>query len=428
MARDGDHPDDLVYDWNLSDLPAGPSLPIGLDDETLRDGLQGPSVTDPPIEMKGRILRAMDALGIDTADVGLPGAGPKAVADSTALCRQIVEEKLSIRPNCAARTMGRDIEPIARIASSTGLPVEACLFIGSSAIRQYAEDWSIDLLQQRTEESVRFAVREGLPVMYVTEDTCRAHPDTLRRLYRTAIDCGARRLCVTDTVGHATPHGAMQVVRFVARIVEESGASVGIDWHGHRDRGLGLANTLAAIAAGATRVHGCALGIGERAGNTPMDLILVNLKLLGWIDRDLTGLGEYCRLVSEGCRVPIPSNYPVVGPDAFETGTGVHAAAVIKALRKNDPWLADRVYSGVPASDFGFRQTIRIGPMSGRSNVIFWMEQRGMEPKDDVIDRIYSAAKSSDRLLEEDEIRELAGPPKTSAAGRPRISGARRRS
>jgi isopropylmalate/homocitrate/citramalate synthase len=427
MALDSDHPADLVYDWNMSDPPAKPSHPILLDDETLRDGLQGPSVTDPPIDVKGRILRAMDALGIDTADVGLPGAGPKAVADSTALCRQIVKEKLSIRPNCAARTMTRDIEPIARLASSTGLAVEACLFIGSSAIRQYAEDWSLDLLLQRTADAVRFAVKEGLPVMYVTEDTSRAHPDTLRRLYRTAIDCGARRLCVTDTVGHATPHGAAQVVRFVARIVEESGASVGIDWHGHRDRGLGLANTLAAIGAGATRVHGCALGIGERAGNTPMDLILVNLKLLGWIERDLTGLGEYCRLVSEGCRVPIPSNYPVVGRDAFETGTGVHAAAVIKALRKNDQWLADRVYSGVPASDFGFHQTIRVGPMSGRSNVIFWMEQHGLDPKDDVIDRIYAAAKNSDRLLEEEEILELAGAPKTSAADRSRLSPPHRR-
>jgi 2-isopropylmalate synthase len=252
-------------------------------------------------------------------------------------------------------------------------------------------------------------VKEGLPVMYVTEDTSRAHPETLRRLYTTAIRCGARRLCVTDTVGHATPHGAAQVIRFVASIAGESGGDVGIDWHGHRDRGLGLANTLAAIAAGASRVHGCALGLGERAGNAPMDLILVNLKLLGLIDRDLTGLGEYCRLVSEGCRVPIPSNYPVVGKDAFETGTGVHAAAVIKAMRKNDAWLADRVYSGVPASDFGFRQKIRIGPMSGRSNVLFWLEQQGIVPEDDVIDRIFAAAKRSDRLLEDGEILALVG-------------------
>jgi len=415
MTQDDGRPVDLIYDWNQAGAAPKPPVSIALDDETLRDGLQGPSVTDPPIEVKKAMLRAMNALGIDTADVGLPGAGPKAVADVTALCRQIADEKLSIRPNCAARTMVRDVEPIARIAASTGMPVETCLFIGSSAIRQYTEDWSIDLLLKRTEESIRFAVQEGLPVMYVTEDTSRAHPETLRRLYRTAIECGARRVCVTDTVGHATPHGAAQVIRFVAGIVKDCGAEVGIDWHGHRDRGLGLANTLAAVTAGASRVHGCALGIGERAGNTPMDLILVNLKLLGWIDRDLTRLGEYGRLVSEGCRVPIPSGYPVIGPDAFETGTGVHAAAVIKALRKNDLWLADRVYSGVPASDFGFTQGIRIGPMSGRSNVVFWLERQGIEPADDLVNRIYDAAKRSDRLLEDHEILALVQAARSTA-------------
>ena len=418
MTRNAGHQADLIYDWNQVGSIPKPPASIALDDETLRDGLQGPSVTDPPIQMKMTILRAMNALGVDTADVGLPGAGPKAVADSTALCRQIAEERLSIRPNCAARTMVRDIEPIARIASSSGVPVETCLFIGSSAIRQYTEDWSIDLLLRRTQESIEFAVKEGLPVMYVTEDTSRAHPETLRRLYRTAIECGARRICVTDTVGHATPHGAAEVIRFVAGIVRDSGEEVGIDWHGHRDRGLGLANTLAALAAGASRVHGCALGIGERTGNAPMDLILVNLKLLGWIDRDLTGLGDYCRLVSESCRVPIPSNYPVLGRDAFETGTGVHAAAVIKALRKNDLWLADRVYSGVPGSDFGFTQRIRVGPMSGRSNVVFWLEQQGIEPADELVDRIYDAAKRSDRLLEDREILALVGPGLRSAPPR----------
>jgi 2-isopropylmalate synthase len=406
-----ERPDDLIHDWNLAGRPPKPAGRIDLDDETLRDGLQGPSVTDPPIEMKRRILQAMDALGIDTADVGLPGAGPKAVADVEALCREIVRGRLKIRPNCAARTMIRDIEPIARIVSRVGIPIETCLFIGSSAIRRYTEDWTIDTLLRHTEESISFAIREGLPVMYVTEDTMRADPDTIRRLYAAAIRCGAKRICVTDTVGHATPHGVTELIRFVASVVRESGEKIGIDWHGHRDRGLDLPNTLAAIVAGADRVHGCALGIGERAGNTPMDLILVNLRLLGWIDNDLTGLGEYCRLVSEGCRVKIPPNYPVVGSDAFETGTGVHAAAVIKALKKNDLWLADRVYSGVPASDFGFAQRIRIGPLSGRSNVIFWLEQRGIDPKEETVSRIFEAAKKSDRLLEDHEIAALVDAP-----------------
>jgi isopropylmalate/homocitrate/citramalate synthase len=414
MKRDAARPADLIHDWNLKGTAGKPDHSFGLVDETLRDGLQGPSVTDPPIETKKRILRAMEALGIEAADVGLPGAGPKAVADATALCREAAEGRLRIRPNCAARTMLRDIEPIARIASAVGVPVEACLFIGSSAIRQYTEDWTVDTLLRHTEEAVTFAVREGLPVMYVTEDTTRAHPETIRRLYTTAIRCGAKRICVTDTVGHATPEGVTALIHYVVSIVRETGADVGIDWHGHRDRGLDVPNSLAAILAGAGRVHGCGLGIGERAGNTSIDLLLVNLRLLGWIDRDLSRLGEYCRLISEGCRVPIPRNYPVVGKDAFETGTGVHAAAVIKALKKNDVWLADRVYSGVPASDFGFAQTIRIGPLSGRSNVIYWLEQRGLDPQEEIVGMIFDAAKRSDHVLEDREILALL-----AAAGRP---------
>ena len=398
----------LIYDWNRQPQPLpAPSRPILLNDETLRDGLQGPSVVDPPIEAKRSILRAMDELGIDTADIGLPGAGPRAVADVTALCREIADSRLAVRPNCAARTLVRDIEPIVRISSATGVAIEACLFIGSSTIRQYAEDWTIETLLQRTEEAVRFAVEQGLRVMYVTEDTSRAHPETIRRLYTRAIECGAHRICVTDTVGHSTPAGVTALIRFVRSLVEETGEEIGIDWHGHRDRGLDVANVLAAVAAGADRVHGCGLGIGERAGNAPMELMMVNLKLLGWIDHDLSTLGNYCRLISEACGVPIPRNYPVVGSDAFETATGVHAAAVIKALKKNDPWLADRVYSGVPASEVGLSQRVRIGPLSGRSNVIFWLEQRGIEPADEIVTRIYDAAKQSDHVLEDHEIQAL---------------------
>jgi isopropylmalate/homocitrate/citramalate synthase len=399
----------LIYDWNRVGEDFVPSQPIQLDDETLRDGIQSPSVTDPPIEQKKNLLTLMDALGIDTADVGLPGAGPRAVEDVTALTAFIRDRKLRIRPNCAARTMIRDVEPIARISQEVGMPIEACVFIGSSPIRQYSEDWTLETLLRHTRESVAFAVKEGLPVMYVTEDTTRANPDTLGALYTAAIECGAKRVCICDTVGHSLPEGVERLVRHVCKIVEATGESVGVDWHGHRDRGLAVVNTLAAIRAGATRVHGCALGVGERAGNTPMDLVLVNLKLLGWIDRDLTRLREYCEAVARALKVTIPRNYPVVGSDAFETGTGVHAAAVIKAFRKGDVWLADRVYSGVPAGDFGLRQQIRIGPMSGKSNVVYWLEEHGMQAGSEVVERIFAAAKRSDRLLEDHEILELAG-------------------
>ena len=403
------HP--LIYDWNTIDAPPASSAPVMLDDETLRDGLQSPSVRTPSIEQKLRILHLISALGIETADIGLPGAGPHVVKDVERLAREIVSARLPVAANCASRTLIADIQPIADVVQRTGLNIEACTFIGSSPIRQYAEDWTIDRLQRLTEEAVSFAVKQGLTVMYVTEDTTRADPDPLRVLYSTAIRAGASRICIADTVGHATPAGARAVVRFVQTIVDECGGGVGIDWHGHRDRDLAIENSLAAMEAGATRLHGAAIGIGERVGNTPMDALLVNLVLMGRRSADLTKLPEYCEVVSEATGVPIPANYPVIGRDAYRTATGVHAAAVIKAYKKKDEVLADAVYSGVPASLVGRTQGIEIGPMSGKSNVVFWLERRGIAATDELVDRIFSKAKSADAVLTEAEIRQLIDRP-----------------
>jgi len=395
------HP--LIHDWNRT--AERPRRTVMLDDETLRDGLQSPSVRCPTIEQKIEILHLIDRLGIDTADIGLPGAGPHVVRDVERLAREIVTQKLAVKANCAARTVIADIKPVAEISQRTGLAIECCAFIGSSPLRQYAEGWTIDQLLRLTEEAIDFAVREGLAVMYVTEDTTRADPDTLRRLYSTAIRAGASRVCASDTVGHATPDGAAAVVRFIAGVVDECGGGVGIDWHGHRDRDLAISNSLSALEAGATRVHGSAIGIGERVGNTPMDTLLVNLVLMGYIDRDLSALVEYCEAVSKATGVPIPSNYPVVGKDAFRTATGVHAAAIVKAARKNDHDLVDAVYSGVPAALVGREQEVDVGPMSGRSNVIFWLEKRGLIASDEMVDRILAEAKKSDSVLGEEKIR-----------------------
>jgi len=399
---------ELVYDWNTIDPELTlPNRHIGFDDETLRDGLQSPSVSEPPIERKIELLHLMDALGIDTADIGLPGAGGTHAAGVELMAREIAEKKLKIRPNCAARTHRNDILPIIEISQRVGIPIEACTFIGSSAIRFFAEDWTLDKLLKLTEDAVSFAVGEGVPVMYVTEDTTRAHPDTIRALYTTAIRCGAKAVCVCDTVGHSTPDGARSVVRFVKDIIEEQGGNIRLDWHGHQDRGLGVINSIAAIQGGADQVHGSALGIGERVGNTPMDQLLVNLKLMGWIQNDLTRLGEYCEVASQACGWDIPYNYPVFGRDAFRTATGVHAAAVIKSYRKGDRELADLVYSGVPAGQFGLEQVVEIGPMSGKSNVIYWLEKRGIEAEDDRVSRIYDRAKQSSSVLADDEIMRL---------------------
>jgi 2-isopropylmalate synthase len=241
--------------------------------------------------------------------------------------------------------------------------------------------------------------------MYVTEDTTRSDPDTLRTLFATAVRSGASRICIADTVGHATPRGARAVVRFARQVIKDAGGdSVGIDWHGHRDRDMGTINSIAALEAGATRVHGTILGIGERVGNTPLDLLMVNLVLMNWMHRDLTGLNELVHAVSDATGEPIPDNYPVFGRDAFRTATGVHAAAVVKAFRKGDRDLMDAVYSGVPAHLVGRAQEIEVGPMSGKSNVVFWLERHGIEADEELVDRIFRRAKSSPTVLSEQEI------------------------
>ena len=311
---------------------------------------------------------------------------------------------LKIKANVACRTVITDIAPVVDVVQATGQPVEVCAFIGSSPIRQYAENWEMSTMLKLSKDAVEFAVKNGLDCMFVTEDTTRAHPDDVKALYTTAIEAGAKRVCVCDTCGHATPDGTAKLIRYVKSIVDATNPKVGIDWHGHRDRGLGLANALAALEAGATRVHATALGVGERAGNAEMDMLLVNLRLLGWIDNDLSVLGDYVRLAHKAIGVPLPSNYSVFGSDAFETGTGVHAAAVIKAFRKGDTWLANRVYSGVPADMVGLEQVIKVGPMSGKSNVIWFLEKHGVQPTDKAVDAVLTLAKTTPRLLEKDEI------------------------
>ncbi|HEX3554308.1 MAG TPA: LeuA family protein [Thermoanaerobaculia bacterium] len=402
---------DLIYDWNrVGDGDIRPARgKVELDDETLRDGLQSPSVRSPSIEDKLRILHLIAALGIESADLGLPGAGPHVVRDVERLAREIVEQRLPISPNCAARTVIADVQPIVEIAQRTGLAIEASCFIGSSPIRQYAEGWTLDRMLRLSREAVEFAVKEGLPVMFVTEDTTRAAPDDLRRLYTEAVEAGARRVCVADTVGHATPNGTRHLIRFIREVVDATGEDVKVDWHGHKDRGLSVINALAAAEAGADRLHGTAVGIGERVGNCPIDVLLVNMQLLGWIDRDLSRLQEYCRLVSETTGVPLPDNYPVVGRDAFRTGTGVHASAIIKARQRGEDWLADRVYSSIPAALIGSRQVIEVGPMSGESNVVYWLRERGIEPGSELVKAIFQKAKTSPGTLEEVEILEICG-------------------
>jgi len=399
-------PHDLIYDWNEVER-RGRLIPKGvtLFDETMRDGLQNPSVIDPPVEAKIEILQLMNDVGIHGANVGLPGSSERAFADVVTMCKEIDRQKLQIKPGCAGRTVVGDVTPMIEVMQRSGVPVEAFIFIGSSPIRQLAEDWDLDLIVERSKAAIDTAVKGGLKVCYVTEDTSRSRPEVLETLFRMAIDHGVSRICVADTVGHATPDGVRNLLAFTKDIIQKSGAAVGIDWHGHNDRGLALENALWALEYGADRVHGTALGIGERVGNAPMELILLNLKLLGQLeDQDLTKLVDYCQSTARALGWQVPINYPLVGHDAFRTATGVHAAAIIKAQAKGDAWLADRIYSGVPAGTFGRKQEICIGYMSGTSNVTYWLRQRGIESSKTLVDAILSTAKKSDHILTEDEV------------------------
>ena len=403
----------LIYDWNVIDYeinrnPANHPHGVWFDDETLRDGLQSPSARNPTINEKTELLSYMERLGIQKVDLGLPGAGPFHREHINAMLSHIIENDYQIRPGAAVRTLMQDIEPLVEMQQQHGIQIQASAFLGTSPIRQYTEGWTMQKLISTMEKAVSYAVENDVPVMFVTEDTTRSNPEDVKAIYQRAMELGVRRLCVCDTCGHVTPNGVKKLLNFIdEEVIKDGGyhrSEIEVNWHGHQDRGLGVANNIAAVEAGADVIHGTALGVGERAGNAPLDQTLVNLKLMGVIDNDLTLLDEYMRVANKYIEVPLPRNYPVFGEDAFETGTGVHASAVIKAMRKGDDWLADRVYSGVPAGDFGLKQVIRIGHMAGRSNIIWWLEQNGYETSDELVSHLFDVAKSQRRNMLDSEV------------------------
>ena len=412
MANQGEHNEsNLIYDWNSVEkvAPLAPKHKVKFLCETLRDGIQSPSVVDPDISDKLRLVELANDLGIHHIDIGLPGAGARAVEDCTTITKFIRDNGLKIKPGCAARTHRNDVQAIIDISQKAGVEIEVLAFIGSSPIRQYAESWDLDRMLELSSSAIDLAVSNGLPVTFVTEDTTRSRPEVLDRMFRNAIEHGASRLCLCDTVGHATPDGIHNLIRFTRHLLEAMGRTdVGIDWHGHNDRGLGVVNTIFAIEHGAQRVHGTALGVGERVGNAALDQVLLNLKLLGELpDQDLSKLLLWCKVTAQACHVEIPAQYPLAGSDAFRTATGVHAAAIIKAEQKGDEWLADRIYSGVPAGMFGRSQEIEIGHYSGESNVIYWLRQRGIEPVPALVEKIFRVAKRGQRVLSEEEVRDV---------------------
>ncbi len=404
-------PDDsLIYDWNaLERSTEVPARPVSLLDDTLRDGLQSTAVRQPSVAERSALLGAMAKVGVHTVNLGLPAVSPSAAAASERLTRDATALGLGVA--LAGRTLVADMQAIVELAERTGVRVEGHAFVGSSALRAKVEGWDLELVKERTASALGVLARAGLPAVFVSEDSTRSHPDTLRALFTVALDAGATRLCLCDTVGHATPEGARRLVTFTRAFLAERAAAtngahptnIALDWHGHADRGLGLANALAALDAGVDRVHGTALGLGERAGNTSLELLILNLSLAGRWPSDLVPLADYCRLAAQLLGVAIPPSHPLVGEGAFRTATGVHAAAIRKALKQAD-WLSDRVYGAVPAASVGRAQELCIGPLSGRANVEHWLSSRELPLDGALIERVLAYARSADHVLSDREV------------------------
>ncbi|MEM9541300.1 MAG: 2-isopropylmalate synthase [Cyanobacteria bacterium P01_E01_bin.42] len=402
---------DMFYDWNRFNQSGGKTnSKILIHDESLRDGLQSPSVVDPSVEDKFRILHLLDKVGVQRAVLGFPASSDRAYQHSLCLLEGIKRERLGICPALSARTVVGDIEPILEISDRVGIPCHVMTFIGSSNIRAVVEKWDRDWLVERTREAVSFAVRAGHSVTFITEDTTRSHPEVLLDLFKAALDSGAGAIALCDTVGYATPDGVCNLIGFTRQAIAQQGVEAKIEWHGHNDRGLALANAIAAINAGADCIHATVLGIGERTGNTPLDQLLIHLKLQNSWDRDLTDLEELCQNVSDALRIPIPCNYPGLGRDAFRTTTGVHAAAILKALAhpRGGQELADLIYSSVPASMLGRQQEVGVNHMSGKANVYYWFQRQGLSPKAETVEAILQFAKSQKAVIPTEVLRNIA--------------------
>lgn len=410
----------LIYDWNLHTKPSSSPSPfhsVTVLDSTLRDGLQSPSVLEPSLSVKRDILRQLDIVGVEHIDLGFPFSNPRNAAHVRSLVETIRDEHLSIKPGCIARTLPKDIDAVVSIAEDTGVEVEVLTYVGSSPVRLLVEKWDEGMLEERTRAAVKRVKDAGMPCLFATEDTVRSKPETIRRLFMAALEEDVDRLCLCDTVGHATSDGVQNLVRFTQGLINEhmktleqkgeQTKKIHIDWHGHSDRGLGLSNALAAVAAGVDRVHACVLGIGERIGNTSLDLLLVNLRLHGALHRDLHHLAKLVETVAKACGVNVQERYPVFGRDAFRTATGVHAAAVVKALESGEGELADMVYSGVPAQWFGREQEVEVGHMGGDSNIKFWLKSRGFRVNEELVKHIRQKCKEELRVLTNEEVYRL---------------------
>ncbi|MFI9422205.1 LeuA family protein [Streptomyces achromogenes] len=391
---------DILFTWNER-LPAGTSVEI--EDDTLRDGLQASFIRKPTVEEKAELFRMSAGIGARHAVVGFPASSPAEFSDSRRLLSVIRDDGLPLMPWFLGRAVREDLEPMLRLRDHFGADVGAAFFIGTSPIRRHVEKWDMAQIMERITGTMEYLEKVGLPFSFSVEDASRTPPDELRDMVELAVRYSAYSIAVCDTVGESTPAGVHRLVGFVKSLIKDRGSHVKILWHGHNDRGLGLANSIAAVEAGADIVGGAFLGIGERSGNTALEQVIMYLYQNGVGNFDVKNLIPYLKKLSAATEFPIPVNMPLVGQQAFATCTGTHAAAVLKAAEIGTDF-EDYVFSSIPASELGAVQDIGVGPTSGMANATYVLRKGNMDSSEGTAEALLAHAKTQHRLMYEDEI------------------------
>lgn len=397
------HESALVYDWNMTDADAPLARGVRVIDETLYEAVHAASAL-PDAGAISELLRCMPAIGI--SEVGLGALSASTLPEIVRRARLIAEERLPLAPACVVDAVSTEVDRVAHVLDASGGRLTVTLLVQASSLQQRALGQAPDRALADLEGALEAAARCGADSALLLHDAGRAHPAPLRRIVNAALGHGVERVCLWDSAGRTSPRGAGRLVAFMRRVAAERDALIQVGWFGRNDRDLALASALEARRRGADALHATALGLGHGAGCVPIDLLLANLLLLEVIDSDLSALKQYCDLAARAFGFSIPASYPVFGGDAFRTATGVHAAAIIKARDKGDHWLADRVYSSVPAGLFGLHQIIDVGPMSGESNAVAWLRHHGFTPQPELVKRIIARAKASKATLTAEEMRE----------------------
>lgn len=392
-------PEVTIHRW-------GPEIPEGkqfcLVDTTLRDGIQAPGIEQPSLEQKLAIIDFDARIGIEVVDVCLPGIGGSCYKEGVECARYIAKNHPHMEIVVLARTTQSDVDATLRFSEEAGVPLSVVLFRGSSDLRLLAEGWDEQQIIDDMYDYTRLLVSGGQKVVCSTEDTTRTRPDFLEKIFLAGKDGGAKEFCIADTVGYTDPFSVENQSRWVREKL--GSACLGLHFHGHNDIGMAVANSLAALKGGADKIHVTWRGVGERAGNTPLEAFLGVLYTFGIEKYDLSMLVGGSQMVSEIFNRPIPVDSPLIGDAVYTTSTGIHAAGIHKAEQRGQKYLADIVYSAVPPSILGRKHTINIGPLSGRHNVERVLEKLEIPVTEKLVKALLKAAKLLNRDLSSKEI------------------------